>query len=99
MRSRLLFEAQRQVSNPFLLCALISGRTRQLMMCQNGHASTADLVDYALNELIVGALEFKMPGEKQRRNEEPAQHDRPAAAPKKAIQVEATRGAGSKSGN
>ncbi len=62
MRSRLLFEAEKHVSNPFLLCALISGRTRQLMMSQNGHASTADLVDYALNEMTVGALEFEAPG-------------------------------------
>jgi len=90
VRSSFFFEAQKQVSNPFLVCALISGGTRQLMLSQNGHASTADLVVYVLNELIVGALEFEMPGEKQRRNEEPAQHNRPAAAPKKAIQVEAT---------
>lgn len=62
MRSQLLFEAQKQIANPFLLCALIFGRTRQLTMSQNGHASTADLVDYALNELIVGALEFEAPG-------------------------------------
>ena len=62
VRSKLLFEAQRQVSNPFLLCTLISKRTRQLMMSSNGAASAADLVDYALSELIAGAPEFEGPG-------------------------------------
>ncbi len=90
MRSSLLFAAQKQIGNPFLLCALISGRVRQLMMGRNASATTADLVDYALNEVIVGALEFEMSGEKQWRNEEPAQHDLPAAAPREAVQVEAT---------
>lgn len=61
MRSQLLFEAQKQIPNPFLLCALISGRARQVMMGSNGSATTPDLVDYALNELIVGALEFEAP--------------------------------------
>ncbi len=59
MRSRLLAEAEKQISNPFLLCALVSLRTRQLMMIGNVNTSTAQLVDSALNELIAGALEFE----------------------------------------
>jgi DNA-directed RNA polymerase subunit K/omega len=58
-RSRLLAEAEKQISNPFLLCALASLRTRQLMMTGNANTSTAQLVDSALNELIAGALEFE----------------------------------------
>ncbi len=58
-RSRLLAEAEKQISNPFLLCALVSLRTRQLMMTGNANTSTARLVDSALNELIAGALEFE----------------------------------------
>ena len=59
VRSRLLTEAEKQISNPFLLCALVSLRTRQLMMTGNANPSTAQLVDSALNELIAGALEFE----------------------------------------
>ena len=58
VRSRLLAEAERQISNPFLMCALVSLRTRQLMMTGNANTSTA-LVDSALNELIAGVLEFE----------------------------------------
>ena len=58
VRSRLLAEAERQISNPFLMCALVSLRTRQLMMTGNANTSTA-LVDSALNELIAGLLEFE----------------------------------------
>ncbi len=59
VRSRLLAEAEKQISNPFLLCALVSLRTRQLMMTGNANTSTAQLVDSALNELIAGVLEFE----------------------------------------
>ena len=59
VRSRLLAEAEKQISNPFLLCALVSLRTRQLMMTGKANTSTAQLVDSALNELIVGVLEFE----------------------------------------
>jgi len=58
-RSRLLAEAEKQISNPFLLCALVSLRTRQLMIAGNANTSTAQLVDSALNELIAGVLEFE----------------------------------------
>jgi len=59
VRSRPLAEAEKQISNPFLLCVLVSLRTRQHMMTGNANASTAQLVDSALNELIVGVLEFE----------------------------------------
>ncbi len=59
VRSRLLAEAEKQISNPFLLCALVSLRTRQLMMTGNANTSTAQLVDSALSELIAGVLEFE----------------------------------------
>lgn len=61
-RSRLHSEAEKQVSNPFLLCTLISQRTRQLMITSNASASTAQLVDSALSELIAGALQFESVG-------------------------------------
>ena len=59
LRVRLLAEADKQISNPFLLCALISQRTRQLMMAGNANTSTPQLVNSALNELITGTLEFE----------------------------------------
>ncbi len=59
VRSRLLAEAVKQISNPFLLCVLISQRTRQLMMSGNAHTNAAQIVNSALEELIDGTLEFK----------------------------------------
>ncbi len=59
VRSRLLAEAEERISNPFLLCALVSLRTRQLMMIGDANTSTAQLVDSALSELIAGVLEFE----------------------------------------
>jgi hypothetical protein len=59
VRSRLLAEAEKQISNPFLLCTLVSLRTRQLMMTGNANTSTAQLVDSAVSELIAGVLEFE----------------------------------------
>src|SRR5260370_42431625 len=59
VRSRLLAEAEKQISNPFLLCALVSLRMRQHMMTGNVNTSIAQLVDSALNELIAGVLEFE----------------------------------------
>ena len=58
VRSRLLAEAEKHVCNPFLLCTLVSLRTRQLMMSGNEYTSTAQLVDSAISDLIAGALEF-----------------------------------------
>ena len=59
VRSRLLAEAEKQTSNTFLLCALVSLRTRQFMMTGNANTTTAQLVDSALNELIAGLIEFE----------------------------------------
>ena len=59
VRSRLHAEAEKQISNPFLLCAMVSLRTRQLMTAGNTNTSTAQLVDLALNDLIAGVLEFE----------------------------------------
>lgn len=59
VRSRLLADAVKQISNPFLLCALVSQRARQLMMAGNAYTNTAQIVNCALEELIAGALEFK----------------------------------------
>jgi len=59
VRSRFLAAAEKQISNPFLLCALVSLRMRQHMMTGNVNTSTAQLVDSALNELIAGVLEFE----------------------------------------
>jgi hypothetical protein len=59
-RSRLLAEASKQISNPFLLCAVVSQRTRQVMMAGNADANTAQMVDSALNEVIAGTLEFEL---------------------------------------
>ncbi len=59
VRSRLLAEAVKQISNPFLLCALVSQRTRQLMMGGNAQTNTAQIVNSALEELIAGAIEFE----------------------------------------
>jgi hypothetical protein len=59
-RSRLLAEAAKRISNPFLLCALVSQRTRQLMMAGYANTNTAQMVDSALNEVIAGSLEFEL---------------------------------------
>ncbi len=59
VRSTLLAAAERRISNPFLVCVLVSQRTRQLSMAGNENISTGQLVNSALNELIAGALEFK----------------------------------------
>jgi len=60
VRSRLVAEAGQQISNPFLLCVLVSRRTRQLMMAGNADTNTAQVLDSALCEVIAGALEFKL---------------------------------------
>lgn len=69
-RSELLFRASGCISNPLLLCALVSQRARQLMTGENGHRSTAEIVDCALCELLDGVLKFEMHGEKTTANDE-----------------------------
>lgn len=71
VHSDLLFQAARRISNPFVLCTLISGRTRQLMASANGNLGSVQLVQRALNELLAGVLEFEMPTEKEPKREAP----------------------------
>lgn len=63
-RSELVFRASGRISNPLLLCALVSARVRQLMRIGSGSRSTAEIVNYALGELSGGLLQFQVPGEK-----------------------------------
>jgi DNA-directed RNA polymerase subunit K/omega len=51
-------EAAKRISNPFLLCSVISKRALQLMS-GGGNWTTQEIVSYALNELLAGGLEFK----------------------------------------
>jgi DNA-directed RNA polymerase subunit K/omega len=88
-RSELLFQAHGKISNPFFLCTLIGKRTRQLMMSRNRNQSTAEIVDYAFRELLAGALEFEMHGEKQPKSELPLPHGHLNAASREAQEVEA----------
>ena len=62
VRSELLCAAQKKILNPFLLCVVTSARTRQLMVARDGRAAVAELVDYALNEIAAGGLEFERVG-------------------------------------
>lgn len=64
-RSELVFRGIRIISNPLLLCALVSARVRQLMIGGSGGRSTAEIVDYALGELLGGLLQFQMAVEKE----------------------------------
>jgi hypothetical protein len=63
-RSELVFRASGMISNPLLLCALVSKRVRQLTIGGSGNRSTAEIVDYALGELLGGLLQFQIPAEK-----------------------------------
>lgn len=65
VRSELLFAAQNKILNPFLLCAVTSARTRQLMVACDGRVALAELVDCALNEIAAGGLEFERVGPKR----------------------------------
>jgi DNA-directed RNA polymerase subunit K/omega len=70
-RSELLFQAHVRISNAFVLCTVISSRTRQLMMSADGNRSTVELVNHALNELLAGVLEFEMHAEKELKSKAP----------------------------
>ncbi len=87
-RSELLFQAERKISNPFLLCTLVSKRTRQFMMSANRNRSTAELVDYVLGELLDGVLEFEMLGEEIREPKH-LRHSQVTAASREVLEVEA----------
>jgi hypothetical protein len=88
-RSELLFEASRMISNPILLSALVSKRARQLMTGGCGSPSTAEIVDYALNELLAGALEFKMHVEKEPKSAVPLSSSHPNTPSREVLEVEA----------
>jgi len=88
-RSKLLFQAHGKISNPFMLCTLVSKRTRQIMMSPNGTRCTADSVDYALSELLAGALEFEMPAGKERKIEPPVKVQ-PKVTSREALEVGTT---------
>lgn len=88
-RSELLFQGRGKILNPFLLCALIGKRARQLMMSANREQGTAEIVDYALSELLAGALELETHGEKEPKGNPPLSHSHPDAASKEVLEVEA----------
>src|SRR5258708_38973915 len=62
VRSDLLFAAQEQIPNPFLLCSVTSARARQLMLAGDGRTALPELVDFALNEVAAGARGFERGG-------------------------------------
>jgi DNA-directed RNA polymerase subunit K/omega len=88
-RSDLLFRAHGRISNPLLLCAVVSNRARQLIINGSGNRSTSEIVDYALNELLAGVLEFEMHGEKESKSKAPLSHSHPNSASRTALEVEA----------
>lgn len=59
VRSELLFAAQKNIQNPFLLCAVTFARARQLMVARHGRAALSELVDDALREIAAGTFEFE----------------------------------------
>jgi DNA-directed RNA polymerase subunit K/omega len=89
IRSELLFQADRRISNPFLLCTLIGKRTRQWILSANRGQSTAEIVDYALSELLAGVLEFDMHGEKEPKSKAPLLRSNPNTASREVLEVEA----------
>jgi hypothetical protein len=68
-RSDLILKAERMITNPLLLCALVSGRARQLMIGGSAGRSTAEAVDYALAELLSGQIQFQPFGKNDRKRE------------------------------
>ncbi len=85
-RSEVLFQARLRISNPFVLCTLISTRTRQLMMRANGNRSTVELVDHALNELLDGVLEFEMHPQKEPKSKAPLSYSHLTAVWKEVLE-------------
>jgi DNA-directed RNA polymerase subunit K/omega len=88
-RSKLLFRAHGRISNPLLLCTLVSKRTRQLMMGGIGNRNTAEVIDYALGELLDGVLAFEMPGKKVRKSEPPLANSPSIVTISEALELEA----------
>jgi hypothetical protein len=59
------------------------------MMSAKGYRGTAEILDYVLAELLAGALEFEMHGEKEPKSGTPLLHSGPTAAPIEVLGVEA----------
>jgi hypothetical protein len=89
-RSEMLFQARVRISNPFVLCTLISSRTRQLMMSGSGNRSTVQLVHDALNELLAGVLEFEVHAEKDPKSKAALSHGHLNAACREVLEVRAS---------
>ena len=70
-RSELLIQAYGKISNPFVLCTVISRRMRQFMMSANGNRSTAEIFDYVLGESVAGLLQFEMHEAKESKSNAP----------------------------
>jgi hypothetical protein len=68
-QSDLILKAERMITNPLLLCALVSERARQLMKGGSAGRSTAEAVDYALAELLSGRLQFRPSGKNNGKRE------------------------------
>jgi hypothetical protein len=54
-----------------------------------GSRSTAEIVDYALNELLAGALEFKVHAEKEPKSAVPLSRSHPNTPSREVLEVEA----------
>lgn len=59
------------------------------MMDANENRGTAELVDYALGELLAGVLEFEMRGEKEPKSKAPLLHSHLDAASRDVLEVKA----------
>jgi len=55
----------------------------------NRDQSTAEIVDYALSELLAGVLEFEMHGEKEPKSKAPLSRSHTNAASGEVLEVEA----------
>ena len=98
-QSELVFRANGTISNPFLLCALVSMRVGQLMIGGSRGRSTAEIVDYVLGELLGGLLQFEMPVEKDGKNQSKNSSGHLMVAAQVLLGVEATWQAGLNSDN
>jgi hypothetical protein len=88
-RSDLLFEVSRMTSNPILLSALVSKPARQLITGGCGNRTTAEIVDHAPNELLAGALEFKMHAEKEPKSAAAPSRGHPNSPSREVLEMEA----------
>jgi hypothetical protein len=59
------------------------------MMSRSRNQSTAEIVDYAFRELLAGALEFEIHGEKQPKSKVPLSDSPLNAVSREVLEVEA----------